>query len=361
MILILIISILLAALQYKPVQTWAAKKATAYLSKELGTTVSIKSLYIKPFSSIVLEDLFVLDQQKDTLLRTPLLTVELANFHIFSSIKKRVIDFKVIQLDNGSFYLKKLKDSSTNLSFIINHFKSKDTVKTKGKPWTINFEKLVINNLRFRYKNYLSNEVSTQQVNFNDVDVQQFTTVLTDIDLKNHLFKANIHDLSLKEKTRLLRKTFVANATVDTNQILLKQLFIQTNRSNLKNYFRMRFNSFDDFDDFENTVKMDADFKESRISSLDVAYFTNSLQQVYFDLGIDGRIQGLVNNLKAKKLTVTAGQATYIKGDFSLKGLPNWDKTFLELQFEQIATNKKDIDLLYSRFTGKKTSTCPIL
>ncbi|WP_040628271.1 translocation/assembly module TamB domain-containing protein [Mucilaginibacter paludis] len=355
----MIISILLAALQYKPVQTWAAKKATAYLSKELGTTVSIKSLYIKPFSSIVLEDLFVLDQQKDTLLRTPLLTVELANFHIFSSIKKRVIDFKVIQLDNGSFYLKKLKDSSTNLSFIINHFKSKDTVKTKGKPWTINFEKLVINNLRFRYKNYLSNEVSTQQVNFNDVDVQQFTTVLTDIDLKNHLFKANIHDLSLKEKTGFYVKHFVANATVDTNQILLKQLFIQTNRSNLKNYFRMRFNSFDDFDDFENTVKMDADFKESRISSLDVAYFTNSLQQVYFDLGIDGRIQGLVNNLKAKKLTVTAGQATYIKGDFSLKGLPNWDKTFLELQFEQIATNKKDIDLLYSRFTGKKNQHVP--
>ncbi|RKR82171.1 uncharacterized protein DUF490 [Mucilaginibacter gracilis] len=353
------ISTLILALQFKPVQTWAAKKATAYLSKELGTTVSIKSLYIKPFSSVVLEDLIVLDQQKDTLLSTPNLTVQLANFHIFTSIKKKVIDFNLIQLDNGSFYLKKLKDSSTNLSFIINHFKSKDTIKTKGQPWTITFEKLALNNFHFRYKNYLSNEVSGAQVNFNDVDVKNFTTVLTGIDLKNHLFKADIHDLSLNEKSGLHVKHFVANATIDTNQILLKQLFIQTNHSNVKNYFRMKFEHFGDFDDFENRVNMDADFKDSQISSLDVSYFTNSLTHVFFDLGVNGRIKGLVNNLKAKDLTVTAGQATYIKGDFNLKGLPHWDKTFLELKFDQIATNKKDIDLLYSRFTGQKNRHVP--
>jgi len=361
LVLILIVGGALLALRFKPVQTWAAKKATAYLSKELGTTVALKSLYVKPFSGVELEDFYVLDLEKDTLLSTPKLTVELANFRLFSSIKKKVLDFKTIQLDNGSFYLKKLKDSSTNLSFIINHFKSTDTVKVKGQPWTIDFEKLVLNNFHFRYKNRLSSEVTNSQVNFNDVDVKHFTTTLTDLDLKNHLFKANIHDLSLTEKSGLHVKHFVAQATVDTNQILLKQLFIQTNRSNFKNYFRMSFTSFSDFDDFENKVAMDADFKDSQLSSLDIAYFTSSLTHVFFDLGVNGRVKGLVNNLKAKDLTVTTGQATYIKGNFSLKGLPNWDKTFLDLHFDQIATNKKDIDLLYSRFTGVKNRQVPAI
>jgi hypothetical protein len=360
-VLILIIGGTLLALRFKPVQTWAAKKATHYLSKELGTTVSIKSLYIKPFSGVELEGFYVLDRQKDTILSTPKLTVELANFRIFSSIKNKVLDFKIIQLDNGSFYLKKLADSSSNLSFIINHFKSKDTVKVKGQPWTIDFEKLVINNFHFRYKNYLSKEESGQQVNFNDVDVRNLSTTLTDIDLKKHLFKANIHDLTLREKSGLNIKHFVANAVVDTNQIVLTRLFIQTNRSNFKDYFKMRFNSFDDFSDFENSVAMDADFKDSQISSLDIAYFTNGLSHTFFDLGVNGRIKGLVNNLKAKDLTITTGQATYIKGDFNLKGLPNWDKTFLELRFDQIATNKKDIDLLYSRFTGVKNRQVPAI
>ena len=68
--------------QYQPVQTWAAKKVTGYLTEKLGTTVDIKSIYIKPFTSVVLEDFYVLDKQNDTLIRTPKLTVELNGFSI---------------------------------------------------------------------------------------------------------------------------------------------------------------------------------------------------------------------------------------------------------------------------------------
>jgi hypothetical protein len=146
---LLLISVLLLLFQYKPVQTWAAKKATSYLSKELNTKVDIKSLYIKPFSSVVLEGLYILDKQQDTLLSTPQLSVELSGFSIFNSIKKKTIDFKSIQLDNGSFYLKKLKDSTTNLKFIIDYFNSGDTTKTKSQPWTLSFEKITVNNFHF--------------------------------------------------------------------------------------------------------------------------------------------------------------------------------------------------------------------
>ncbi|NNU34104.1 hypothetical protein HK413_08030 [Mucilaginibacter sp. S1162] len=122
-------SILLLLFQYKPVQTWAAKKATAYLSKKLGTEVKVKSLYIKPFSSVVLEDFYVLDKERDTLVHTPKLTVELNGFSVFSSISDRKLDFKLIQLDNGSFYLKNYKNKVTNLQFVLDSLKSKDTTK----------------------------------------------------------------------------------------------------------------------------------------------------------------------------------------------------------------------------------------
>ena len=111
-------------------QTWAAQKAAGYLSKKLDTKVAIKSLYIKPFSSVVLEGFYVLDKQKDTLISTPKLTINLNGFSLFSSISNKVIDFKLIQLDNGSVYLKKQKDSTSNVKFILDYFKSKDTTKT---------------------------------------------------------------------------------------------------------------------------------------------------------------------------------------------------------------------------------------
>ena len=347
--------------QYKPVQTWAAKKVTGYLSKELHTKVDIKSLYIVPFKSVVLEGLYVLDKQQDTLLSTPKLSFELSGFSLFNSIKKRVIDFKSIQLDNGSFYLKKQKDSTTNLKFLLEYFNSGgDTTKkaTPSKPWTLNFEQIALNNFHFRYKNKLVDTLMTG-VNFNDVDVNHFSIVVRNMDLKNHLFKANVTGLTLREKSGFYVKNFNANTTVDTTGILLQNLSILTPNSNVKNFFRMSFKSFADFNNFENKVKLDADFKTSHLSSKDIAYFTGSLGKVNFELGVDGRIRGLVNNLRATNLTVTAAQATFIRGNFNLTGLPDWNNTFLQLKFDQVATNKKDLDYLYKNFTGKPTAKLP--
>lgn len=360
MVILLVISILLLLFQYKPVQTWAAKKAASYLSEKLQTKVDIKGLYIVPFSSVVLDSLYVLDKQKDTLLSTPELTVDLKGFSLLSSIKKRVIDFKLIQLDNGSAYLKKQKDGTSNLKFIIDYFSSPDTAKTVSKPWQVVFEKVAINNFHFRYKNKLVDTL-IKGVNFNDIDVKNFSVVIKNMDLVHHLFKGNISNLTLREKSGFYLKKFDASATVDTNQILAQNLFVLTNHSNIKNYFRMKFKSFNDFDEIEDKVYMDGDFKSSQVSSSDISYFTDGLAHVKFDLGVNGRIKGFVNNLSAKDLLVTGGKATYIKGDFKLRGLPDWDNTFLELNFEEIATNKADLDYLYSNFTDTQNRHVPAI
>lgn len=358
LLILLTLSILLLAFQYKPVQTWAAKKATKYLSDELQTTVSIKSLYIRPFSTVVIEGLYILDKKKDTLLNTPKLAVDVNGFSIFNSIKQRLITFSAIELDNGSFYLKKQKDSTTNLDFIINYFNSGDTAKTTSKPWTINFDKITINNFHFRYKNQLV-DTAMAQVNFDDIDVKHFSTVVLNMDIKNHLFKGNVQKLTLEEKSGFYVKNLTSNVTIDTNQVLAQNLHLKTGHSDLKDYFRMKFKSFSDFEEFNTKVYMDGDFKSSRVSSADIAYFTSGLEKVSFDLGLDGRAHGTVGNIKSKGVTITGGQATFIKGDFNLRGLPDWDNTFLELRFDQIASNKKDIDYLISHFSGQPNLKVP--
>lgn len=357
----MIFSLALLLFQFKPVQTWAAKKATAYLEQQLHTKIGIKSLYLRPFSSLVLEDFYVLDKKKDTLISTPKLAVEFNKFSLLHTFKRRVLDFKRIEIDNGSVYLKQLKDSTSNLQFILDYFSGvpADTAKSApGKPWKMIFENTVLNNFHFRYKNMLS-DTAMKQVNFDDVDVTHLSMTVKDMDLTHHLFKGEIRNLTLHEKSGFYLKKFNADATVDTNQIIAKNLLILTNRSIIKNYFRMRFKSFDDFSDVENKVYMTGDFHASHISSSDISYFTDGLDHVKFDLGVDGKIKGLVNNLSAKSLLVTGGKATYVKGDFSLRGLPDWNNTFLELNFQQLYTNKADMDYLLSRFTDSAGNKMP--
>jgi hypothetical protein len=361
LLIFLALSILLLVFQYKPVQTWAAKKGAVFLSEKLHTKVNIGSLYFEPFSSVVIKDLYVLDKQKDTLIKMPKLTIDISSFSLFKSIKQRTLDLNLIKLDSTSIYLKKYKDSTTNLTFIIKYLSSpntKDTTKTKSKPWNIIFEKIAINNMHFRYKNYLVDTV-IKGVNFDDVDASKFSAVINNMDVIHHLFKADVHELTLHEKSGLYIKNLTANATIDTNLILTQHLFLQTGNSLVRNYFRMKFKSFDDFSDIEDKVMMDADFHNSHVSSKDISFFTSGLERVNFDLGVDGKVHGKVNNLSAKGLLITGAQATYIRGDFKLMGLPDWDNTFLELNFDQIATNKKDLDYLFSNFTGNKSAHVP--
>nr|WP_199156027.1 translocation/assembly module TamB domain-containing protein [Pedobacter sp. ASV2] len=354
----MLLALVIFSLQFKPVQTYIAQKAAAYLSKELNTTISIKSVYIKPFKSVVLEDLLVLDQQKDTLLSTPAFLVDINQL----SIKKRIIDVSTVQINNGSFFLKDYKDKTSNLDFIINYFDSgKPTVKKKkSEPYKIDFRRIILNKISFKYKNYaVKDTILKQSVNFDDVSLHSLSGIFEGLDTKNHLFKTNIKGLTFREKSGFYLKNLSAETTVDSNAIELKNLLLETNQSRLTNYYQMRFKSFRDFNHYVDNVRMKAIFKDSHITSKDVSFFAPELSTMKLDIDVDGQITGLVNNLRAKKLSIKSGKATYIKGDFIIKGLPKWEETFMDLKIELAGTNKADLEEVIGGITGKKSKIIP--
>ncbi|GAB3936719.1 translocation/assembly module TamB domain-containing protein [Mucilaginibacter myungsuensis] len=364
--ILLLVSVLLLVLQYKPVQTYVAKKVADHFSQEWKTKVYIGGLYVKPFSSIVLDSLYVLDKQKDTLLITPKLTVELDGFSVFSSISEKKLHFSLIELDNGSVYLKKLNDTTSNLDFIIDYFESKpkkpDTAKTPSKPWTMVFDRSVVKNFRFRYLNKTAKEIHSNAIDFDNLDVSRLSVDVRNMDLVNHMFKGDVRKLTLHEKSGFHINNLTAIATVDSNKITAEKLYLETPNSILRDYYSMKFARFGVMsEDYVNSVIMEGNFKSSQISSKDITYFTPTLDKTKFDLGIDGKIKGTVANLKATNLMVTAGQATYLKGNFKVKGLPDIESTILELDFDQVASNKKDLDKIYNDFSGTNNQKLPAI
>jgi hypothetical protein len=340
------------------VQTYVAKKAAAYLSEELHTKVSLSSIYIVPFKSVVIENLMVLDLQKDTLLNTPKFLVDLNKF----SLQEKVIDVNTIQINNGGFFLKSYKNGDTNFDFIINYFNSgaPTTPKKKSKPYLITFGRIILNNIDFKYKN-LKYTTKIKGVNFDDVQLRSLNGIFEQLDTRDHLMQANIKNLTFREKSGFYLKNLTAFTTVDSNQIELKKLLLVTNQSRLSDYYQMKFKSFNDFNDYINKVRMKGNFVNSHLASRDVAFFAPQLADMNLNIDIDGKITGLVNNLKATKLSLRSGNATYIKGDFALKGLPNLSDTFINMKIELAGTNKKDLDQLLRNTTGKSIKVIPAI
>lgn len=352
--LILLIIGLFISLQFKPVQTYLAKKAAEKLSKDWNTQVYVGALQVKSFKTVELDSLYIEDLDKDTLLFSPSFRVEL-NYIPFDL---KNISIKSVKMDNGKFYLKQFKDRSTNLTFIINYFKAPKKKKKKETTINLSLDKIALNNISFKYKNF--NAIKpVKGVNFDDIYLRNFSTTISDLDTKNHLAKMNVKNMTFKEKSGFYLKNLSTEAVIDSNKMEFKELLLETKDSKISDYFMMKYSSFKDFNKFNSRVFMQSNFRNSKINSSDIAFFSPNLAKSTVLLQFNGKVSGFVNNLKAKDLIIQSGQATYVKGDFSVKGLPLIKETLLDLNFQQISTNKKDIDYIIARATGNKKSLIP--
>ncbi len=194
--IILLVSILIFSLRYKSVQTYVAQKAAKYLSGELKTRIEIGSLHIKPFKSLVLEGLYVQDLEGDTLISSPKFTLDLN----LLSLQLRKISVQTLQMDNGKFYIKQYKDSTTNLEFIVNYFNTgkPKTARKIRKPYDITFDKITLNNIAFKYRNFNAIPKAGNSIDFNDLYLSRLNMSILNLDTKTHLAKAEIRNLTFR-------------------------------------------------------------------------------------------------------------------------------------------------------------------
>jgi uncharacterized protein YhdP len=87
--LVFLILLLVLSLQTSPVQNFARGKVQNFLEKKLKTRVEIGKLDISFPNAILLKNIYIEDQTKDTLLSGGLLKVDLLLVHQWSSIHGR--------------------------------------------------------------------------------------------------------------------------------------------------------------------------------------------------------------------------------------------------------------------------------
>ncbi|MBU2046767.1 MAG: translocation/assembly module TamB, partial [Bacteroidetes bacterium] len=251
------------------------------------------------------------------------------------------------------------KDSTSNLDFITAYFRTPKDTTNISKPFNLALNDVNLHNIEFKYKNYLHKDTVIKGVNYNDVLIKHLSTNIQNIDIKDHIFKAQINHLSFQEKSGFILKDLTAKTTIDSNQIVLENLRLTTPNTQLTNYFSMKFKDFNDFNDLSNKIILEGHFKDTKVYAKDIAFFIPDLAGNNLSFVVSGEVKGKVNNLKAKDLLVKTGKATYLKGDFKIKGLPEIKNTFLELNFNQIFTNKADIEYIIQQATGKKPINIP--
>ncbi|HVM87960.1 MAG TPA: hypothetical protein VMT76_07205, partial [Puia sp.] len=153
-------------------------------------------------------------------------------------------------------------------------------------------------------------------------------------------------DLSTKERSGFEVKKLTASVKFFPEAMEFHKLDLQTGKSHIRNFYAMRFRSFDDMSDYESRINMEGDFSDAYVDSDDIGFFAPELKNWNRKIRITGIIRGPVENLKGTKVILEAGKNTLLNGDIHLKGLPDIDKTFIEFRSNDFRTNYADASTL---------------
>jgi autotransporter translocation and assembly factor TamB len=159
------------------------KEAVAYLTKKLGTSVSIGRFRTDILTHIKIEDIKIEDQDQNILLNIGVIDV---NYHLLALLNN-TLSVSQISVDTLDFRMARNEnDSSFNFDFISQAFSGPPSTgieaDTSGSPMTFDVGKLMVNQLH-----YIMDDKKGSQ--FYDVKSNNIAVTVEKIDMKNQLYK----------------------------------------------------------------------------------------------------------------------------------------------------------------------------
>lgn len=154
-------------------------------------------------------------------------------------------------------------------------------------------------------------------------------------------------DLSTNEKSGIQVKKLIAAFRFTPEIMEFKGLDLTTNKSHLKNYYAMKYKSFNrDMGNFLHAVSLEANFVNSEISSDDIAYFAPETRKWGRNFFISGQASGTIDNLSGKNIILRSGDNNYFNGDVSLRGLPYMSDLYIDLHSRDLKTSYSELSNL---------------
>ncbi|MDG1331339.1 MAG: translocation/assembly module TamB domain-containing protein [Crocinitomicaceae bacterium] len=320
-----------------PVQTFLAQKATNYLSKELNAEVKIDKVDIVFFDQVALDGFIVYDQQKDTLLAAKTVFATLDDYDLST------LNFKVgkVRLDEAYGHLQRDEDGVSNLQFIVDYFKSDKP--PSGKKLQLSVHTVDLTNSRFRYDDDRK-EPKDFGMDFAHLDVSKVNGSFNGISLIGSDIKANIANLTAKEKSGLDLKSLSTAARVGENGIYLSEVDLDLNESKINApKFNLIYSGYKGFSHFVDSVQFDGELASSTVSMKDVSFFAHDLEGMTEMVRIKGEVRDVVNKLKIRNLDLRVRDKTHlIAKRINLPDFRDLDRVMLDenLQYAYIDLNE---------------------
>jgi hypothetical protein len=330
--IVLFFALFYILLQNNKIQNRIAQIVVKELSAKLHTKVSVGHIDYKLFNVLSVNDLYVEDEHKDTLL---FIHDADAHFNFWKFFKGKII-FTSIDINQLYGNLVVDKKGKSNLDFVINAFKKPQTNDSTQVEYRIKHFKL--HNSTFSYHNFQHYKSLPNGV-FNGNDLK-FTNINTNISLnvfKNDTLNVEIIKLGTHEKSGLEITSLKTHVFVSKKAVLLPSLELQLPNSKLTlEEVKLKYDSLADFKKFAEKVRLNAPISKSYFALSDLKAFVPEFKNVKGIATLKGVISGRISSMRFHKMEIRYEQSLFLRADLDINGLPNLSEAFIYGQINQL-------------------------
>lgn len=328
---------------YSPaLQSFLAKQATEFLTKRFDIDLSIQKIYIKIPNQLVLNDVLLKDQNKDTLLSSNEINVKISRVKLFG--KELFIDEVNILKPEINAIID--TNGIANYSYLFGKFssdKEKKTEPSSGKSFDIFLNDFKITDANLKYKNLESLD-KNKGFDMQDLDIYGINLTVNNFKYQADTIELNIKDFHFEEQSGFNVKEMSTYFKYYNSGIILKDFIFETNSSIIKSSrIELIGKDKDYLSDLKNKLSVNIDLDSIIFDVADLAPFLPEYKNLHDKVYLSGNFTGKLSNIKIKDFNIMYGSNTKLNANISIDGLPDYDLAFIFGNISTFTTSSTDI------------------
>ncbi len=260
-------------------------------------------------------------------------------------MRNQVVDLRTFNLSDSKFNI--TLGTKPESRVVVKEVK--ETAEAVATFWGFNSDNVNIRNSHLRY-NDQSMPVQRIGMDYGHLDIKNLNLDANNFIFAKDTIAAKINDASFNEKSGFKLQRLSANFFYGGNKTFLEDLYLQTDKSLIRNEIRLAYSSIEDISKNPGDLRIDANLNNSRIGLRDFVVFVPQLantepfkSNANEVINIDGIVHGKVENLSIQQLDISGFRNTNFRGSGRITGLPDMNRAYFDIDIDRFNTRNTDI------------------
>jgi hypothetical protein len=274
-------------------------------------------------------------------------------------LKNQRVGIKSITLNDTKAGLALAKPQSVAQA-VVKGAKKLDTLVTarnSNKPWRATIGKISLANNDIKFDNNAQARLR-RGIDFGHMDIKNLNTEIENLSYSADTIAGKVNQFGFSDKSGFNLKKFRTSFMYGAKSAYLKDLYVETPQTVLQRSVEVGYPSIESLTKDIGRLSINANLDGSRLGLKDVLLlmptmasmepFKSTPNAVF---KINGRVMGRVDNLNIPNFEVTGLSNTHIKTSAVLRGMPDVNKAYFDVNLADFTTSRRDIMRLVPRGT----------